>query len=620
MTGFINLSRRVSAFEVVADEVDIITKPVSAEVARQLDAIGADGEPVKELDVQETVILEEKPAHPIISLLTGLPSPSSWPWSATTFSINLLLVLGIFDLTFRAAWFWPVHDLAFARVGYVSDTSAKVFVREPDLSQLPIFLSYRYADAPVAQVSRPIYDSSWKHAGKVDQLHVTEDWSAVLIIENLEPDTRYQWALSNNRSGHLITAPSPGTFSSRASRTSPSSPRTKSFTFLHSSCIIPHFPYNPFDHPLHIPGLSYLSETLAALKPSFFLFLGDFIYIDVPHRHGSDVETYRRQYRHVYASPDWQPASTVKPTGDLASYDSYNLPWLHVWDDHEISNDWSRNTTPPYDAALDAYTHYHLAPNPALSPRKRTANTEAAAGRTYYTFTQGPLSFFVTDTRRYRSAPNTPTSTMLGATQLTALKDWLAAPEPPGTRWKMVVSSVPFTRNWRVNGADTWGGFLAERRAVLDAMWAVNSPAQLARRDGLGVVVLSGDRHEHATTAFPPPEDSGFGPEATVTEFSTSPLNMFYLPLRTYREDAVTPFHPSGVAANATQERDVCIHYEPEGNSKFGAVRVEEGTGSGQSVLRYGLWVDGVETWSHVLIAPERRSGLGARYREGVWN
>lgn len=35
------------------------------------------------------------------------------------------------------------------------------------------------------------------------------------------------------------------------------------------------------------------------------LFLGDFIYIDVPKRFGVTVEDYRREYRQVYSSPDW---------------------------------------------------------------------------------------------------------------------------------------------------------------------------------------------------------------------------------------------------------------------------------------------------------------------------
>jgi alkaline phosphatase D len=66
------------------------------------------------------------------------------------------------------------------------------------------------------------------------------------------------------------------------------------FTFLTTSCILPRFPYNPFDHALSIPGFRHLAKVLPSLGAQFMLFLGDFIYIDVPRRFGSSVEDYRR--------------------------------------------------------------------------------------------------------------------------------------------------------------------------------------------------------------------------------------------------------------------------------------------------------------------------------------
>lgn len=87
------------------------------------------------------------------------------------------------------------------------------------------------------------------------------------------------------------------------------------------------FPYVPFRHPLSAPGLKYFAQAMNGLKAQFMLFLGDFIYIDVPHRHGALLEDYRREYRQVYSSPDWPAAAK-------------ELPWIHVYDDHEIQNDW----------------------------------------------------------------------------------------------------------------------------------------------------------------------------------------------------------------------------------------------------------------------------------------
>ena len=68
-----------------------------------------------------------------------------------------------------------------------------------------------------------------------------------------------------------------------------------------------------------------------------------------------------------------------------------------------------------------------------------------------------------------------------------------------------------------------------ERQVILENMWHAGAK-------GFGVVVLSGDRHEFAATQFPPPPGSMFPASSTVYEFSTSPLNMFYLPIRTYKQ------------------------------------------------------------------------------------
>lgn len=255
------------------------------------------------------------------------------------------------------------------------------------------------------------------------------------------------------------------------------------------------------------------------------------------------------------------------------------------------------------------------------------------------------------DTRRYRtpndktngSEPVTgePTKSMLGEKQLSDLLAWLKRPELPGVRWKILVSSIPFTKNWWFGAQDTWRGYLGERQIILEAMWDVGL------RGGIGVVVLSGDRHEFAATAFPPPPDgkeeivglgglpapaSPFGLKgsvlslgddgalpyktrrkrwplsATVHEFSCSPLNMFYLPIRTYSESSTSDDYVS----------DVLVKYIPDGNSKFGAVSISNPSTSDQSILHYRLFVDGKESWSYTITTPPDVSG-GARSKDAIW-
>jgi alkaline phosphatase D len=455
--------------------------------------------------VEETIVLEDKDPAILKTLLLGLPSPTSLFWSLLTVAINLALLSMVVDMVYRAPVLFASHDLAFARVGYVSHDSAKLLIREPRLEELPMYISYRYADTPLASDwSYGAPDVSWKHASSIGYAELSDetDYTSSVKISQLLPDTRYQYTLSNNLTGTFITAPRIGHVSKR---------NDGKFTFLTTSCLKPRVPYNPFSHPLHIPGFDHLAKFIPILKAHFMLFLGDFIYIDVPQRFGNDAEAYRSEYRRVYASPDWPSVSD-------------DLPWIHVLDDHEIANDWDQNTTGIWSAAADPFQHYQVAANP---PAGKT-------GETYFTFTQGPASFFMMDTRRYRSPENKNATdegkTMLGQQQLANLLSWLHAPLPAGVKWKIIASSIPFTKNWRFGGQDTWGGYLHERQIVLDAMW--NAGAR-----GIGVVVLSGDRHEFAATAFPPPPGSKYPSSATVYEFSASPLSMFYLPWRTYSQE-----------------------------------------------------------------------------------
>ncbi len=499
------------------------------------------------------------------TILLGLPSAKSMLWSMITLIINLILVLGVLDVVYRGPMLYQSQDLSFTRVGFVSDTSANILIREPKVSQLPIYVSYREAFK---------MDDAWRSAGAVYWLSNDTDYASSVTISYLHPSTKYEYAVSNNQKGSFITGPPAGLMASGE----------KKFTFLTSSCIKPRFPYNPFDHPLTIPGLKHLANWIPDLRASFMLFLGDFIYIDVPHRFGKDAETYRREYRQVYSSPDW-PGATA------------NLPWIHVIDDHEIANDWDKRTEDPYSAAIDPWNIYHGSVNPP----------PALPNASYFQFTQGPASFFMMDTRRYRD-PEFPTSahsqqkSMLGQTQLNCLLRFLKRDEPAGVKWKFVISSIPFTRNWRVNAADTWANYLHERRIILEAMWDVGM-----RGDGIGVVVLSGDRHEFAATAFAPPKNGKWPSSATVHEFSTSPLSMFYLPLRSY-----------WTKPGEDDFEELCVKYAPDGNSKFGAIELEQVNGGEQGLLRFRLFIDGVENWDYVLLTPPAVSAAD-KAKDAIW-
>ncbi|KAF4780063.1 PhoD-like phosphatase [Colletotrichum scovillei] len=551
VSGYINEPK----YDVVEDDVDVTVKETVTE-----DVDGAtNGHVVAEqIQIEETIVVKEK-SSPLKTLLAGTPSSTSPILSILTFLINLALVAMTADFLFRVRQYHPVDDLSFVRLGYVSPTEAKFVIREPDQAKMPVTLEIHIKDP------QPPFDNPmWQLGGGLRFTDNTTDFATTLTVPLKHSQQRvYEWRTSNNHSGEFVAPPRAGQMSTF---------NDNKFTFLSTSCILPRFPYNPLEHALAIPGMRHLARVLPSLQAQFMLFLGDFIYIDVPKRQGKNEEDYRQKYRHVYASPDWAPVGQ-------------NLSWIHVLDDHEIGNDWSSNTTGVYRAAIEPWHHYQELANP---PPARVAGTTnlRRQGATYFEFVQGPASFFMLDTRSYRSdndvPSDSPEKTMLGAEQLEDFLAWLNRPEPKGVKWKIVASSIPLTKNWPINRKDTWGGFLVERRKILEAMWDAGAR-------GVGVVVVSGDRHEFAATKFPPPADGRWPESAAAYEFSCSPLNQFASPLPSYRQ---------------TDNEDVSLKYIHSGNSKFGSLTIENLAEGEQSSLKYNLYIDGEIVWNTIVLSP----------------
>ncbi|KAI0398316.1 PhoD-like phosphatase [Xylariaceae sp. FL0594] len=555
------------------DEVDVAVKD-NVLNEEELDAGETDTAVVEEeVDVEETISLVKSPPRRLKTLLTGVPSPNSLLSTALTFLVNAACIAMVTDFVYSPKWYYPSHDLSFARLGYVSDSEAKLLIREPDQTKMPITVQLHMKDAQA-----PFDNPLWHEVGRVGFTANDTDYTAVVTIPLPHAKQRtYEWTTSNNHSGEFTSAPKPGVMPDLFDG---------KFTFLSTSCIVPRLPYDPRDHPLAFPGMKHLANVLPSLGAQFMLFLGDFIYIEVPRQFGQAVENYRQKYRQVYASPDWPAVGQ-------------NLSWIHVLDDHEIQNDWDLKSAGVYETAVDPWHHYQTAVNPPVAKRAGTGGILPRSGPTYFSFTQGPASFFMLDTRSYRSKNSepfdSPNKTMLGETQLEDFLAWLRRPEPRGVKWKIVASSVPFTKNWRVNTKDTWGGFLVERQKILHAMWDAGNM-------GVGVVILSGDRHEFGATAFPPPKDSQWLETVTVHEFSASPLNQFYSPIATYAQ---------------TDDEDVKLKYINHGNSKFGAVTIEK-LSNEQSSLKYTAFIDGVDAWNFTILSPA--TAYASRSGGSLWD
>ncbi|KAJ3150113.1 hypothetical protein HDU86_006737 [Geranomyces michiganensis] len=386
---------------------------------------------------------------------------------------NTLLFALCLDFVFWPYLFRKHYDLELTRVGGVGPTSAKIFLRSP---------TNPVVNLQIRRVGRGDADrkDSWAVCGTALGVVAENDYTVVGTCEGLEVDTayRYRWTTP---SGDVLLAEES---SHLKFKTAPAALKPSRYSFAFTSCVKPGFPYRT-------KGVRGFKE-MGKQDLSFVMFLGDLIYADAPYLYGTDVDSYRWHYRYLYSHADFR--------------DTFRkLPFLTIYDDHEILNDWESDHAAPYPAAFKAFNEYAGLTNP-----QRDANTTAI-----FEYEFGDTAFFVMDTRGYRSWER---GTMLGDVQMARLKAWLLQVKDTHTV-KFLVSSVPFTQNWQWERRDTWAGYLKERQEILDFISTNNIH---------NVLAISGDRHEVAITKLP----------GNVIEFSTSPLQAFYSPIETYYETA----------------------------------------------------------------------------------
>lgn len=205
-------------------------------------------------------------------------------------------------------------------------------------------------------------------------------------------------------------------------------------------------------------------------------------------------------------------------------------PYIAVWDDHEVVNDFG----PLHDTREGApYTAgEHLLPIGLKAFQDYNPMTVSAdtPDRLYRNIRWGQhVELFILDTRQYRDAnfmpddENAPKS-MLGREQLVWLKDKLATSD---ATWKVIVSSVPMsipTGFPPEGGRDGWadydqdGGFEYELTDILRFM----------QKQGIkNSVWLTTDVHFSEGFSYQPFADA---PEFETFEFVSGPLNAGVFP------------------------------------------------------------------------------------------
>ncbi|WP_290871257.1 alkaline phosphatase D family protein, partial [Aquabacterium sp.] len=255
---------------------------------------------------------------------------------------------------------------------------------------------------------------------------------------------------------------------------------------------------------------------IAAADVDLVAFVGDYLY-------ETDLFAYHRVRRHPHRFPSDEADFTLadyrvhhasyKLDADLRACHAAH-PWLLVWDDHEVVNDYAGDSDPDLPdvqaflklrtAAYQAYFE-HL----PISPRRAPTGAHMPMHAHYE---WGQLAeFWTVDTRQFRDAPvcsgfnslargkllrgceaaKAPERSMLGFEQ----EAWLAEGLAGSTRaWKFIVQSTQVSPGairsplGPLLYADGWDAFPAARSRLMQAIAQPRVP---------DVVCLGGDVHRH---------------------------------------------------------------------------------------------------------------------------
>lgn len=274
-------------------------------------------------------------------------------------------------------------------------------------------------------------------------------------VGGLDPHTEYfyLWQSANHTSpiGRTRTAPPKGS--------------QTAIRMAYSSC--QHYNWGYFS-PAHYNA--------AAEDLDLYVFLGDYVYenglvVPTPVRadriDAVDLASYRRKYKAYRKDPGLRELHR-------------RHPMVHIWDDHEVFNNYSRNDPPPSGSQRTAgyRAAFEWMPRMAM-PRQRY--------RLYKKLSFGAnLDLFLIDTRQYRTGfGDGQPKRLIDAAQL----GWLVNGLKTSTaRWKVIANQVVVTADPFGTGErpDQWDGFPGDRAQLLGAI----------ERAGLrDVVFLTGDAH-----------------------------------------------------------------------------------------------------------------------------
>jgi alkaline phosphatase D len=242
---------------------------------------------------------------------------------------------------------------------------------------------------------------------------------------------------------------------------------------------------------------------LAADEPDLVLHLGDYQYEPpgVPNGvrqvAGGEIVSlagYRRRYAQYKTDPDLQAAHAA-------------APWLVVWDDHELDDNWAGDTPgDPEQQTREAFVARRAAASQAYyenMPLRSTSRPDGIAMQLYQQVHWGRLAaFHMLDTRQFRSdqacgdGARVDCAARLGAARTITGADqeaWLIDGFRASTaRWDVLGQQVFFAQQDLDAGprqslnTDAWDGYVASRDRII--RWWLDAGVR-------NPVVLTGDVH-----------------------------------------------------------------------------------------------------------------------------
>ena len=296
-------------------------------------------------------------------------------------------------------------------IGAVSDQEVRIWARVS--GEYPVSVEYgTAADLKTFQATDPI------RARKAD------DFTLVVSVANLEPDTEYFYRMKVNGEYDRYLRDLPPF----RMRTAPKPGQAGDFRVAFGSC------------PRYMDDrLQPIWSAVSAYQPTLFLWIGDNIYGDSLY-----PEILQEEYRRQRDVAGLQPVL-------------HSVSHLAVWDDHDFGlNNQDRNN-PIKQEALKVFKQYWANPSYGLPD----------VPGIFFRYSYGQVDFFFLDDRYYRDPdkePDSPEKTMLGAGQLAWLESEL---EASTAVFKVLVAGGGWHKGKGI-GADSWASFINERNRIFN--------------------------------------------------------------------------------------------------------------------------------------------------------